>query len=227
MDNYPPLTLGFAAGDASILGSLEHGPHLPPCEALISAARRGWSQAGFWSENLEQFSKPPKVFENKGSTSKEKRAKAIAEDESKRGESCKKGEPAYLTVTVVKGSALRFQWKDAKRPIGSIDKVTFEPGWDVDRAEFEAKLAYDSYWSYEMGQYNRRLVVYTGCLILRTSAQAKASGPPLAHSSGLSLQGPMEKPLIREIDEATASKIRRHQKMFAERMGASRAGQSH
>lgn len=162
-----------------------------------------------------------------GRTSKEKRAKAIAEDESKRGESCKKGEPAYLTVTVVKGSALRFQWKDAKRPIGSIDKVTFEPGWDVDRAEFEAKLAYDSYWSYEMGQYNRRLVVYTGCLILRTSAQAKASGPPLAHSSGLSLQGPMEKPLIREIDEATASKIRRHQKMFAERMGASRAGQSH
>ncbi|PCD35367.1 hypothetical protein AU210_007941 [Fusarium oxysporum f. sp. radicis-cucumerinum] len=197
-------------------------PQLDEVGAKPDFGARIWSN----SQSLRKYSKT-KDRECPWETSKEKRAKAIAEDESKRGESCKKGEPAYLTVTVVKGSALRFQWKDAKRPIGSIDKVTFEPGWDVDRAEFEAKLAYDSYWSYEMGQYNRRLVVYTGCLILRTSAQAKASGPPLAHSSGLSLQGPMEKPLIREIDEATASKIRRHQKMFAERMGASRAGQSH
>lgn len=180
-----------------------------------------------WSLAFYHLVGPQYLTLGRTSKAKEKRAKAIAEDESKRGESCKKGEPAYLTITVVKGSALRFQWKDAKGSIGSIDKVTFEPGWDVDRAEFEAKLAYDSYWGYEMGQYNRRLVVYTGRLILRTSAQAKASGLPLAHSSELSLQGPMEKPLIREIDEATAAKIRRHQKMFAERMAASRAGQSY
>ncbi|KAK2681237.1 hypothetical protein RAB80_003030 [Fusarium oxysporum f. sp. vasinfectum] len=175
------------------------------------------AKAGFWSENLEQFSKPPKVFENKGSTSKakEKRAKAIAEDESKRGESCKKGEPAYLTVTVVKGSALRFQWKDAKGSIGSIDKVTFEPVTGATR------------WNNTIADGSSIQAVYTGRLILRTSAQAKASGLPLPHSSELSLQGPMEKPLIREIVEATAAKIRRHQKMFAERMGASRAGQSH
>ncbi|EWZ37544.1 hypothetical protein ACJA88_013756 [Fusarium oxysporum] len=69
------------------------------------------AKAGFWSEDLKQFSKPPKVSENKGSTSeaKEKRAKVIAEDESKRGEARKKGELAYLTVTVVRESTIRFQ----------------------------------------------------------------------------------------------------------------------
>lgn len=117
-----------------------------------------------WSLAFYHLVGPQYLTLGRTSKAKEERAKAIAEDESKRGESCKKGEPAYLTVTVVKGSALRFQWKDAKGSIGSIDKVTFEPGWDVDRAESEAKLAYDSYWGYEMGQYNRRLVVYTGRL---------------------------------------------------------------
>lgn len=177
---------------------------------------------------MNQPSKSAKVSENKGSTSKtkEKRAKAIIEDEKARTKARKKGQPAYLTVHVVKESVLRFQWKDAKGSIGSIDKVTFEPGWDLNRAEFEAKLAYDSFWGYEIGQYNRRLVVYTGRLILQASARAKASGLPFVPSNEYFLLDLWKKPLTWEIEEAMVEKIRRHQKMFSERMGASGAGRS-
>ncbi|PNP79698.1 hypothetical protein FNYG_07044 [Fusarium nygamai] len=48
---------------------------------------------------------------------------------------------------------MRFQWKDKKGIIWSVDDVTFKPGWDLDRAEFEAKLAYDTYWGSESEQY--------------------------------------------------------------------------
>jgi hypothetical protein len=69
------------------------------------------------------------------------------------------------------------------------------PGWNADRAEFEAKLAYDVYWGEATREFNRRLVVYTGRLRLRASAEAMASDLDFVPSSELSLQSLMENPV--------------------------------
>ncbi|KAF5581355.1 hypothetical protein FPANT_8968 [Fusarium pseudoanthophilum] len=83
----------------------------------------------------------------------ERRAQKSAEDEAAKAEARKKGKTAYFTVNIIKGTTMRFQWKDKKGIIWSVDDVTFKPGWDLDRVEFEAKLAYDTYWDSESGQY--------------------------------------------------------------------------
>ncbi|KAF5642331.1 hypothetical protein F52700_3179 [Fusarium sp. NRRL 52700] len=178
------------------------------------------AKAGFWNKDLKP-SKLSKVSDNKAQTSKTKgrNAKKIAEDEAERAEARKKGKTAYLTVNIIRGAAVLFQWKDKKGTIWSIDDVTFQPGWDLDRAEFEAKLAYDSYWGHEMEQYNRRLVIYSGRVILQASAQAVASGldyQPTEKHLHLDL---WDKPLTRDIEEAMMVKIRRHKKMLFGTMG--------
>ncbi|KAF5559869.1 hypothetical protein FNAPI_4510 [Fusarium napiforme] len=87
------------------------------------------------------------------SKAQEKRAQTYAEDEAAKVEARKKGKTAYFTVNIIRGTTRRFQWKDKKGIIWSVDDVTFKPGWDLDRAEFEAKLAYDTYWGSESEQY--------------------------------------------------------------------------
>ncbi|KAF5703996.1 hypothetical protein FMUND_12755 [Fusarium mundagurra] len=77
---------------------------------------------------------------------------------------------------------MRFQWKDKKGIIWSVDDVTFKPGWDLDRAEFEAKLAYDTYWGSESEQY-----IHLGTSPTQTPSLPKLLGL-LVRTSSLMMQ---------------------------------------
>ncbi|KAF5626488.1 uncharacterized protein FTJAE_9653 [Fusarium tjaetaba] len=163
MDDYPPLSLAENVVFIRLFRAIYPGSTINPSNNnLILRPSKPASpgvdvlgvKAGFWNKDLKP-SKHPKASEKKEITSKAqgKRAVKYAEDEAAKAEARKKGKTAYFAVNIIRGTTRRFQWKDKKGIIWSVDDVTFKPGWDLDRAEFEAKLAYDTYWGSESEQY--------------------------------------------------------------------------
>ncbi|KAF5530544.1 hypothetical protein FMEXI_13482 [Fusarium mexicanum] len=192
-----------------------------PAERRSPAISRIGAPVGVWKEDLDlgkhkKSSKPPTRTSNKG----QKRAnewdgELFAQDEAR-----KKGQPAYYTVTINKASTLQFSWKDAKGKIGAFDKVKLQPDWDMTRAEFEAKFRHDLYWGSAMKSFNRDLTIATGRSMLQKFAEAKAKGSAFSLDDVHLLKGPMAKPLIRDVDDATIAKIKAHRAMCVQRLAA-------
>lgn len=193
-----------------------------PTEPGSPSITRIGAPAGVWTEDLDTVktsSKPPKQPRvQRTSNMAKKRASQQDAELSEQRQARKKGQTAYYTVTVDKRLALRFNWKCAKGKIGAFNKVKFVPGWDIVRAEFEAKFRYDLYWGNATKSFNRDLIISTGRHMLREFAKAKAKGSAFPLSSEHSLKGLMQTTLTRDVDDATIAKIMAHREMIAQQM---------
>ncbi|KAF4343311.1 hypothetical protein FBEOM_2748 [Fusarium beomiforme] len=187
-------------------------PIFPPAAPRPPPIKLIGAPAGIWTEDLYTASKSLKETE-------EKRGR-----QSNREEAPKKGQTAYLTV-IVADFTVRFIWKDLTGTIGKTCKVKYLPDWTKDRAQFEAKLNYDAYWSEAMKVYNRQLVVYNGRIRLQAMTNARASGLAFELTSEFSLKVLMKMTLTREVDDAEVEKLLRHKRLMAESLSIRSAEQ--